>query len=68
MADQVSKMPIVQVFLNEGRSVEEKRALAKLITEAVVNSVRVKSEEVIVLIHDVPLTNAAKNGVLRIDR
>lgn len=61
-------MPLVHIYMNEGRTVEEKRALAKSVTEAVVQSVRVKHEEVLVLIHDLPLTNSAKAGVLRIDR
>ncbi|MBI2183320.1 MAG: tautomerase family protein [Thaumarchaeota archaeon] len=61
-------MPLVHIYMNEGRTVEEKRNLAKSVTEAVVQSVKVKPEEVLVLIHDLALTNSAKAGVLRIDR
>jgi len=54
--------------MNEGRTAEEKRELARSVTEAVATSVSVPPEDVFILIHDVPLANSAKAGVLRIDR
>jgi len=45
-------MPIVQVNMLQGRSVEQKRKLAKGITAAVVEALSVKPEQVRVMIHE----------------
>lgn len=45
-------MPIIQFNLLEGRSVEQKRVLARRVTEAVVESLGVKPESVRILIHE----------------
>lgn len=57
-------MPRVIVQAVEGRSVEQKRALVKSITDAVVASYDVEPKTVTIVIEDIPRTNFAKAGVL----
>ena len=61
-------MPEIIVELAEGRSVDQKRALVKDITEAVVRNCGVDREAVVVIIHENPKTDKAKGGVLFSDR
>jgi Uncharacterized protein, 4-oxalocrotonate tautomerase homolog len=60
-------MPMVQIDWIEGRSVEQKREVAKKITEALVESGKCKPEAVSVIFRDLPKTNIAKAGVLMSD-
>lgn len=57
-------MPRVIVQAVEGRSVEQKRALVKSVTEAVVASFSVEPKTVTIVIEDIPRTNFGKAGVL----
>jgi 4-oxalocrotonate tautomerase len=61
-------MPEVIIELAEGRSVEQKRALVKDITEAVVRHAGVTPDAVTVIIHENPKTDKAKGGVLFSER
>ncbi|QGG48125.1 4-oxalocrotonate tautomerase [Heliorestis convoluta] len=57
-------MPIVQVTMLEGRTEEQKRELAKAITQAFVDTCGAKAESVTLSIHDVPTENIALGGTL----
>jgi 4-oxalocrotonate tautomerase len=61
-------MPEVYVHAVEGRSLEQKRALVKDITEAVVKHFKVKPEQVMVQIMESAKDNKAKAGFLFSDR
>jgi 4-oxalocrotonate tautomerase len=61
-------MPEVYVHAVEGRSVEQKRALVRDITEAVVKNFGVAADAVLVEILESPRHNKAKGGVLFSDR
>jgi 4-oxalocrotonate tautomerase len=61
-------MPLVTVKAKEGRNIEQKRALVKDITKAVVKNYRVQPEAVIIDIIDYSEENFAKAGKLFIDR
>lgn len=61
-------MPFVQVHMWEGRSVDEKRALTKAITDAMVEHVGARPEALHVVIQEYPKENWARGGVLGIDR
>ena len=61
-------MPVVQVHLIQGRSVEQKRTLVKKITEAVCESVNVPPESVHVILTDMKREDYADAGVLHLDR
>ena len=61
-------MPLVTVKAVEGRTTEQKRALVKDITEAVVKNFKTEPETVIVDIVEYSKDNLAKSGQLFIDR
>jgi 4-oxalocrotonate tautomerase len=61
-------MPEVYVHAVEGRSLDQKRALVKEITDAVVRNFNVKPEAVMVQIMESPTTSKAKGGFLFSDR
>jgi len=61
-------MPLVTVKAVEGRTVEQKRALVKDITEAVVRDFKTEPDTVIVDIVEYSKDNFAKAGQLFIDR
>lgn len=61
-------MPEVIVELAEGRTVDQKRALVREITRAVVETCNVTADAVTVIIHENPKTDKAKGGVLFSDR
>jgi 4-oxalocrotonate tautomerase len=61
-------MPEVYVHAVEGRSIEQKRALVKEITDSVVRHFGVEPENVMVQIVESPKINKAKGGVLFSDR
>lgn len=60
-------MPIIHVHLIEGRSVEQKRALVKKVTEAVCETVSVTPEHVKIIMHDMARHDYATAGVLKSD-
>jgi len=60
-------MPIVIIEADEGRTIEQKRGLAKDITEAVCKNFKVGPEAVSILIHEQKKENRAKAGKLVID-
>ncbi len=61
-------MPFVIVHMWEGRSVEQKRALTKAITDAMVEHANAKPDALHVAIQEYPRENWARAGVLGIDR
>lgn len=61
-------MPIVQVEILEGRTVEQKRLLAQKVTQAIVESIGAPAENVSIIIRDMPKENYAKAGTLAIDK
>jgi len=60
-------MPFVNVKLWEGRSVEQKRRLARAITDAMVEHAAANPEHLHVAIEDYPLDSWARAGVLGVD-
>lgn len=61
-------MPFVVVHMWEGRSTEQKRALTKAITEAMVTHADARPDGLHVAIQEYPKENWARAGVLGIDR
>lgn len=61
-------MPLVTVKAVEGRTIEQKRGLAKDITEAVVKHFKVKPEVVMIDIVEYSRENLAEAGQLFVDR
>ena len=61
-------MPIVQVELLEGRTIEQKRNLVTKVTQAIVESIGASAESVTIIIRDMPKENLSKAGILACDR
>lgn len=60
-------MPIVQIEILEGRTVEQKRVLAEKVTQAIVESIGTPVENVSIIIREMPKINYAIAGKLVID-
>ncbi len=61
-------MPVVTVQMWPGRSTEQKRALVKAITDAMVEHANARPDGLHVVLQEVPLENWARAGVLGVDR
>jgi 4-oxalocrotonate tautomerase len=61
-------MPIIEVRMLEGRSVDEKRSLARELTDGFVRACGGDPGAVRVVIHEVPRSSWAVGGVLFSDR
>jgi 4-oxalocrotonate tautomerase len=61
-------MPLVQITMLEGRTAEQKRKLAKRITEAIVEEVGARREAIVVAFHEVSKESYATGGELMIDK
>lgn len=61
-------MPIVQIELLEGRTIEQKRALVKEVTDAICKTLNAKPEAVRIILRDMKFENFANAGVLRSDQ
>ena len=60
-------MPIVTIELIEGRSVEQKREMAKKITEAITEVTKIPQDAVEIIFNDMKKENYSKGGLLAID-
>lgn len=56
-------MPFAQIYLIEGRTEEQKRALIEKVTRAIVEAVDAPRENVRVWLHDMPKENWGIGGV-----
>jgi 4-oxalocrotonate tautomerase len=61
-------MPEIYIYAVEGRSMDQKRALVKDVTDAVVRHFDVTPGDVMVQIMETPPTSKAKGGILFSDR
>ena len=61
-------MPVIRIEMMEGRTVEQKRALAKELTDAFVRTCNGKPDSVYVVIDDVKKEDWAVAGKLVADR
>jgi len=60
-------MPIVTIELIEGRSVEQKREMAKKITETITEITKIPKDAVEIIFKDMKKENYSKGGLLAID-
>ncbi|WP_283770151.1 4-oxalocrotonate tautomerase [Variovorax sp. PCZ-1] len=60
---RTNPMPTLKVEMMEGRTPEQKTALVKALTQAVVDSLGSKPESVDILIYDIPRQNWATGGI-----
>jgi 4-oxalocrotonate tautomerase len=61
-------MPVVTVQMWEGRTVEQKRALVKAITDAMVEHAGANPDALHVILQEIPRENWGRAGVLGVDR
>ncbi|MFA5536405.1 MAG: 2-hydroxymuconate tautomerase [Bacillota bacterium] len=61
-------MPFIQINMLEGRTVEQKRGLAKLVTKSVSEALGIAEQNVTIIIKDVPKTNFSQGGTLATDK
>jgi 4-oxalocrotonate tautomerase len=61
-------MPMVQITMLEGRTIEQKRRLAERITDALVEEAGARREGVVVAFHEVSRENYASSGLLMADK
>ena len=59
-----SELPIVQIELIEGRTVEQKQAMVEKVTQAIVETAGAKPENVSIIIREMSKENYAKAGKL----
>ena len=61
-------MPIVNIYMYEGRPVDQKRKRVAEVTDASCRALDVGPEVVRIMINDMPRENMAVAGVLNIDK
>jgi 4-oxalocrotonate tautomerase len=61
-------MPIVQIDMIEGRTVEQKRELVKKVTEAICQTANCPAEAVTIVIREAAKQHIAKAGILMSDK
>ena len=61
-------MPIIEVTMLKGRTLEQKRTLVKVLTEETARIIKCPPEAVSVLVNEVAKENWAEDGVLFIDK
>ena len=61
-------MPLVQITMLEGRTVDQKRRIAKRITDALVEEAGAHCEAITVTFHEVSKESYASGGELLIDK
>ena len=60
-------MPVITIRIGKGRPIEQKRALAAAVTQAVVDNLDVRPEWVTVLLDEYDRENWATGGTLHAD-
>jgi 4-oxalocrotonate tautomerase len=61
-------MPMVQITLLSGRTVEQKRRIAQRITDVLVEEAVTKREGIMIAFHEVSKESYSSGGVLMVDK
>jgi 4-oxalocrotonate tautomerase len=61
-------MPIVHISMLKGRTVDQKRALVKKVTDAICETVNASADAVSIVIEEMEREHYAKAGVLHLDQ
>ena len=60
-------MPVIQITMNEGRSIEQKRELVKVLTRETARILHAKEENMRILIYEISKENWGNGGILGSD-
>ncbi len=60
-------MPVIQITMSQGRTVEQKRELIKVLTKETARILNTKEEGIRILIYEVSKENWGNAGVLGLD-
>jgi len=60
-------MPVIQITISQGRSVEQKRELVKVLTKETARIMKTQEEKVRILIYEVSKENWGNAGTLGLD-
>ena len=60
-------MPVIQITISQGRSVEQKRELVKVLTKETARIMKTQEEKVRILIYEVSKENWGNAGMLGLD-
>jgi 4-oxalocrotonate tautomerase len=60
-------MPVIQITMSQGRSVEQKRELVKVLTKETARIIGTQEEKIRILIYEVSKENWGNAGVLGTD-
>ena len=60
-------MPVIQITISQGRSVEQKRELVKILTKETARIMKTQEEKVRILIYEVSKENWGNAGILGLD-
>jgi 4-oxalocrotonate tautomerase len=60
-------MPVIQITISQGRSVEQKRELVKVLTRETARIMKTREEKVRILIYEVSKENWGNAGILGLD-
>jgi 4-oxalocrotonate tautomerase len=63
----LKNMPVIQITISSGRSVEQKRELVEVLTNETARIMKTNKEKVRILIYEVSKENWANAGVLGLD-
>jgi 4-oxalocrotonate tautomerase len=60
-------MPVIQITISQGRSVEQKRELIKVLTKETARIMKTNEEKIRILIYEVSKENWGNGGVIGLD-
>jgi 4-oxalocrotonate tautomerase len=60
-------MPVIQITMSQGRSVEQKRELVKVLTKETARIMKTQEEKIRILVYEVSKENWGNAGVLGTD-
>jgi 4-oxalocrotonate tautomerase len=60
-------MPVIQITISQGRSVEQKRELVQVLTRETARIMKTEKEKIRILIYEVSKENWGNAGVLGLD-
>jgi 4-oxalocrotonate tautomerase len=62
-----NNMPVIQITISQGRSVEQKRELVKVLTKETARIMKTEEDKVRILIYEVSKENWGNAGILGLD-